>query len=108
MNDLELAALLGDAPRAPDPAFRFDVFARMAERALRRAARRRAGVTVAMFAGIGLAFPAAQAAGFTLAQAEPWLMVAGVVSLAYVLAVLTIEGPHALLARLRLLLRVRV
>jgi hypothetical protein len=104
-NDLELAALLGEAPR-PDPAFRFDVFARMALRSHRRAARRRAAIYVAASAAIGLAFPLAQAIGLTLTEAAPLLMAATALGLAYVLALLPVAGPAALLTRSWRLLRV--
>jgi nitroreductase len=107
-DDLELAALLGEAPRTPDPAFRFDVFARVAQRSRRRAARRRAGIYVAVSAAIGLAFPAAQAIGVTLAAAEPFLLAAAALGLSYTLAVLALDGPGALLTRSRHLLRARV
>ncbi len=104
-GDSELANLLGEAPRTPDPAFRFDVFARMAARSRRRAARQRAAIYVAGFAALGLVFPAAQAIGLTLAEAGPLLMSAGALGLAYALAVL---GPGAALMRSRHLLRVRI
>ena len=42
MNDQELAGLLDAAPNAPDPAFRFEVFKRVAERTRRRIATARA------------------------------------------------------------------
>jgi hypothetical protein len=107
-SDLDLAALLGQAPRAPDAGFRFDVFARMALRSRRRAARRRAASYVAASAAVGLAFPAAQAIGFTSTEAGPLLMAAAVLGLAYGLAVLALDGPGALLLRSRHLLRARV
>lgn len=102
-SDLELAELLGSAPHSRDPGFRFDVFARIAERSNRRSARRRAVACVLTSAAIGLAFPALAALGFTLADAEPWLMVAAAMSIAYVLALLTLEGVGGVVARVRLL-----
>jgi Flp pilus assembly protein TadB len=100
-DDLELAALLGEAPTTPDPGFRFDVLARTAERARRRGAREHAFRTIALFALIGLVFPVAHALGLGLAELQPLLLVAGVLALAYVLAVWTLEGPRAVLARSR-------
>lgn len=100
-NDRMIADLLGEAPRTPDPVFRFDVLAHVAERARRRASRRRAFRTVAAFTLAGLAFPAAEAAGIGWAQAQPLLFVGLIVVAAYVLAVATVQGPRAALARSR-------
>lgn len=107
-DDLDLAALLGEAPRTPDPAFRFDVLALTAERAHRRHARQRAFRLTVVFALIGLIFPLAHTFGLGLAQLQPLLLVAGVLGLAYVLALWTLEGPRAVLARSRVLLRGRL
>jgi len=107
-DDLDLAALLGEAPRTPDPGFRFDVMALAAERAHRRAARQRALRLVLVSTLIGLAFPLAQAFGVGFTEAQPLLLVAGTLGLAYVLALLTIQGPAAVLARSRALLRARI
>lgn len=104
-DDLELAALLGEAPRTPDPGFRFDVLARTSERARRREARRRAFRTIVLFALIGLIFPVTHALGFDWTQLQPLLLVAGVLGLAYVLAVWMLEGRRAVLARSRAMLR---
>lgn len=107
-DDLDLAALLGEAPRTPDPAFRFDVLALTAERARRRQARQRAFRITVLFALFGLIFPLAHTFGLGLAQLQPLLLVAGVLGLAYVLALWTLEGPRAVLARSRVLLRGRL
>lgn len=104
-DDLDLAALLGEAPRTPDPGFRFDVLSVTAERARRRASRQRAFRTTVFFALIGLIFPIAHTLGLGLTELQPLLLVAGVLSLAYVLALWTLEGPRAVLARSRALLR---
>ena len=106
-DDLELAALLGEAPRTPDPGFRFDVLSLTAERARRRQARQRVFRTTALFALVGLVFAAAHTLGVGLAEFQPLLLVAGVLGLAYVLALWTLEGPRAVLARSRALLRIR-
>ena len=107
-DDLELAALLGDAPRTPDPGFRFDVLTLTAERARRGEARQRAFRTTTTFALIGLIFPLAHTFGLGLAQLQPLLLVAGVLGLAYVLALWTLEGPRAVLARSRAVWRGRL
>ena len=106
-DDLELANLLGEAPpNAPDPAFRYDVFARVAERARRRAAVTRGLNQIAAFAAIGLIFPVVQAAGLSLETAQPVLWVAGTLTAAAAVALLTIQGPRGVLARSRAMLRV--
>lgn len=104
-DDFELAALLGEAPKTPDPAFRFDVLLRTAERTRRRKARQNAFRLTAAFALIGLVFPLAHTFGLGLAQLQPLLLVAGLLGLAYVLALWTLEGPRAVLARSRAVLR---
>lgn len=106
-DDLDLAALLGEAPTTPDPGFRFDVLALTTARARRREARQRAFHTMVLFALVGLIFPVAHTFGLSAAQMQPLLLVAAVLALAYVLAVWTIEGPRAVLSRSRLLLRGR-
>lgn len=103
-DDVELAALLGEAPKAPDPGFRYDVLALTAERARRRVARQRALRLMLVSTLIGLVFPLARAFGVGLAEVQPLLLVAGVLALAYVLALLTIDGPRAALARSRAVL----
>lgn len=105
-NDVELANLLGEAPPdRPDPGFRFDVFARLSERARRRAALDRAFRRLAVFAVLGAAFPIAQAAGLTLQAAQPVLLSVGLLALAWALALLTIAGPRGVLAYSRAALR---
>jgi peptidoglycan/LPS O-acetylase OafA/YrhL len=104
-DDRELAALLGEAPRSLDPGFRFDVLVLTAARARRRASRQRAFRTVAAFTLLGLVIAALQALGLRAEALQPLLLVAGVLGLAYVLALLTIDGPRAALARSRALLR---
>lgn len=106
-DDLELAALLGEAPPGSDPGFRIDALARIAVRARRRAARQRAFRTVAGFSLTGLVFAALQALSLSAEALQPLLLVAGVLGLAYVLALLTIDGPRAVLARSRAVLRFR-
>ena len=100
-DDRDMAELLGEAPRRPDPGFRFDVLARAVEGARRQRVRQRALRIVAVFTLLGLVFPLLRAFGVGLAELQPVLLVAGVLALAYVLALLTIEGPRALLARSR-------
>jgi hypothetical protein len=104
-TDRAMADMLGEPPRGPDPGFRIDVFARMAARARRRAAIRRAARLVALFFAIGLFFPVAKALGLTWSAAQPLLIATGLMAGAYLLAALTIEGPRLLLAWPRALLR---
>ncbi len=99
MNEQDLAGLLGASPITPDPVFRFEVFKRIAERARRRAAYRRAARTVAVSSAVGVFFPLAQAAGFTLADAQPLFYTGVVVGLTYFLAREAVKGPHSVLAR---------
>jgi hypothetical protein len=105
-DDLDLANLLGEGPPdGPDPGFRYDVFARVAERARRRAALSRAANQVAAFAAIGLIFPLAQIAGFSWESAQPVVLAAAALTVAAAAAVLTIQGPRGVLARSRAMLR---
>ncbi len=106
-DDLELANLLGEAPpTAADVGFRFDVFARVAERNRRRAGTSRALNQVAIFAAIGAAVPVLQVAGLNLATAaQPMLIAAAALTVAGAAALLTIQGPRVVLARSRTWLR---
>lgn len=104
-NDLDLAALLGEAPKTPDPGFRYDVLQRTALRARRRVSRQKAARLVLFSTLLGLVFPVAQAFHLGFHQLQPLLLVAGALGVAYVLALLTIEGPRAALARSRAILR---
>jgi hypothetical protein len=104
-DDSEMAELLGEAPKTPDPGFRIDVVARVAARARRRAALDRAWKQIVTFTLIGVAFPIAQAFGVTWHSAQPLLLVGAVLVSAYLFAALTIQGPGPLLARSRAILR---
>lgn len=104
-GDQDLAELLGEAPERIDPPFRWGVLARVARRARRRQAARRAFAYALVFTAIGLSFPAAKAVGFDWAELQPLLPVAGALALAYVLATVATEGPRAALTRSRVLLR---
>jgi len=104
-KDLELAALLGEAPQTPDPGFRFDVLSLTSQRARRRASRQRALRLVLVSTLVGLVFPLAQAFGLGFAEMQPLLLVAGVLAFAYVLALWMLEGPRAVLAHSRAVLR---
>lgn len=97
-DDLELAALLGEAPAIPDPTFRYDVFAHLAERARRRHARGRAVRTIGGFTLVGAFFPMAQAAGLGFHEIQPFLVAGGVLAVAGLAALLTIRGPGVVLA----------
>ena len=104
-DDLDMADLLGEAPKTPDPGFRIDVLARVAARARRRAALERAWRHIVIFTLIGAIFPIAQALGFTWQNAQPLVLAGTVLAVAYLLAALTIQGPRPLLARSRAMLR---
>lgn len=107
MNDNELADLLGEAPKTPDPAFRVDVFARITETARRRSAYMRAFRQAGAFVLLGLLIAAAQAFGLNWDSARPVVLVAVVVGAAYLFAHLTMQGPGAVVARSRAALRGR-
>lgn len=98
-DDLSLAALLGEAPQTPDPGFRFDVFARMAEQERRRKARQRGMQQVAMFTAMGLVLALIQTASAHAGAWTPLLGVAGALALSGAFAFAVIVGPKAALAR---------
>lgn len=101
-DDLDLANLLGEAPAAvADPVFRYDVLARAASRARRRASLQRALDQVAVFAAIGLVFPLARAAGLSFDTAQPVALAGGVLAAAALVGVLSLYGPRGALARSR-------
>lgn len=106
-DDQGLAELLGQAPRAPDPAFRYDVFTLAAERARRRHARANAVRVTAFFTLMGLVFPAAQAAGISFTDMQPILSAGAALAVAGLAALLTIQGPGVVLAYSRAALRAR-
>jgi hypothetical protein len=97
MNDTDLAGLLGEAPRMPDPGFRIDVFALMAHRAQRRAALRRGAKVFAVFTLIGLMFPIAQGLGVTGADAQAMATAGGLLGASYLTAALTLKSRGVLL-----------
>lgn len=98
-DDRTLADLLGVAPASPDPGFRMDVLALVTQRRRRRRAMRHAVRVAGVFAAVGLAFPAAAAAGVTVADAQSVLAAFAAMGLAYFAALLSIAGPKAVLAR---------
>ncbi|MBY0562573.1 MAG: hypothetical protein K2P58_00200 [Hyphomonadaceae bacterium] len=104
-NDITLAALLGEAPKTPDPGFRIDVLARVALKRKRRAAAIRGLKLIAAFTGVGLIAPLAGAFGMTAADVQPLLASAGAIVAGYLVALLATQGPAATLARSRALLR---
>jgi len=106
MDDLALAALLGEAPRTPDPGFRLDVFARMTARAHKRAAVERALLQVAAFTALGLVVGLVQFASMEAHALLPVLGVAGALALACAFALAVIAGPKAALARVSAVLRI--
>lgn len=104
-DDRALAALLGEAPKTPDPGFRIDVFARMSERAQRRAAHARAALHVAAFTALGILLALVQSASAHAGAWMPMLAAAGALLVSGVFALAVIEGPKAALARSAALLR---
>lgn len=103
MNDERfMAELLGDTARTPDPRFRLDVFARIAERGRRREAAERAALQVAVFTGLGLMARVAQTAGFSQEAAMPVLMTGAILAAAGAFAWTIAAGPKRVLARLNL------
>lgn len=103
MTDQELADLLGAAPtKAPDPAFRYDVLARAAAHASRRAARTRSLRYAGVLTLVGLAGAGLQAIG----AGGPALAAAGVSAVIYCFALAAIEGPKRAIERSRALLHV--
>lgn len=96
-DDLELAALLGEAPpETPDPGFRYDVFARITVNGRRRAARRKALTIAGGFTLLGVALAAAQGAGLSFDR-DAAMLAAGALVLAFAAAAFSIGGPSALL-----------
>ena len=94
-----IADLLGEAPATPDPSFRHDVFARVAQRGRREASLRRAARSVGIMTAIGLGCAAVQAAGLTWDAAQPILAAAAALGGAFLFAAVSIQGPRAVLAR---------
>lgn len=105
-DDLELAALLGEAPKTPDPGFRYDVLARVAEHAQRRAAFVRGFKQAGALTLLGISVPLAQALGLGAHQLQPMLLALAAVGCAYILALTFIRGPSVLRAGSRLRVRV--
>jgi len=101
MNDDErlIADLLGQAPATPDPGFRYDVFARVAQRGRREASLRRAARSFGVMTAIGLGCGVVQASGLTWETAQPILAAAAGLGVAFLFAAISIEGPRAVLAR---------
>jgi len=70
-DERAIAEMLGQTPAAPDFAFRGDVFARIAQRAARRAAADRAMRQAGVFAALGVACAALQRVAPDFAWAQP-------------------------------------
>ncbi|HVK79607.1 MAG TPA: hypothetical protein VM915_03255 [Verrucomicrobiae bacterium] len=100
-DDLSLAALLGEAPKTPDPGFRFDVLARVSARAARREAWTRGLMQVAAFTAVGLLVALVQFGSVSSGAWTPVLSVAGALAASGVFALVVIQGPKAALARAR-------
>lgn len=100
-DDLSLAALLGEAPKTPDPGFRFDVLARVSERAAKREAWTRGLMQVATFTAVGLLLALVQVASVSAGAWTPVLSAGGALAVSGVFALVVILGPKAALARAR-------
>lgn len=108
MTDEDLANLLGAKPATPDPAFRFDVLARAAQHAQRRAAQTRALNIILISSAVGAFFAMTPAVGFRIENAEPLLYAAAAVASAFIFAQETIKGRRSPLARAFAHLRFRL
>ena len=108
MTDEDLANLLGEKPATPDPAFRFDVLARAAQRAQRRAAQVRAVNITLISCAVGGFFALSQTFGFRIETAQPLIYALVAIGCAYVLAQETIKGRRSPFARAFAHLRFRV
>jgi hypothetical protein len=108
MTDEDLANLLGEKPATPDVAFRFDVFARAAQHAQRRAARARALNIILISSGVGAFFALTQAVGFRIENAQPLFYALVAMGCTYVLAQETIRGSRSPFARAFAHLRFRL
>lgn len=95
-TDRDLADLLGETPRASDPAFRVAVLARAALQGRRRAARHRAIQLFALCAALGLMLAALPTLTIAWADVRPLSLVAGALVFAFAFAAAAIEGPSRL------------
>lgn len=94
-----IADLLGEAPATPDPSFRYDVFARVAQSGRREASLRRAARSFGTMTAIGLGCAVTQASGLTWETAQPILVAVAALGAAFLFAAVSIQGPRAVLAR---------
>ncbi len=108
MTDEEFANLLGEKPATPDPGFRFDVLARAAQHAQRRAAHIRTVNIVLISCAVGAFFAMSQALGFTIETAQPLFYAFVAVACAFILAQETIKGRRSPFARAFAHLRFRL
>src|SRR5688572_30190323 len=90
MTDDELSALLDEGPARSPTHFRGDVLVRIAERASRRAAQRKALLQVAGFTAAGAVVALVQVSGMDLA---PVGLTVGALSVAFMAAFVSIQGP---------------
>jgi hypothetical protein len=96
-DDAFLADLLGEVPRTPDPGFRFEVLARVAQRRQRRAALMRATYWIVSSLVAALVFALAGAFGMSPEVVQVLGACSGAVLVAYVAAQAAIHGPRAAL-----------
>ena len=107
-SDLELAALLGEAPAPTDVAFRIGALTRVGLAKRRRAVRLKAARTLALFTGVGVLFAMAEAFGMPRSDAVLLLLSVGVAVLGYFSARAMSEGPARLAMSPLALLRSRL
>ncbi len=96
-DDTFLADLLGKAPRTPDPGFRIDVLARVAQRRQRRAALMRAMCWIVASLLVGLVFALAGAFGMPSEIVQVLGACSGAVVVAHMGALVAINGARAAL-----------
>lgn len=107
-DEKAIAELLGAAPRSPDPGFRFDVFARVATRARRRAQIWTALRQVMLFAAAGAFVAVLQRAHLDWSELQPPLFTAGTLIGAALASSVLIGGPRRLRADAAAALRGRI
>jgi peptidoglycan/LPS O-acetylase OafA/YrhL len=98
-DDAFLAEMLGEAPRTPDPGFRIEVLARVAQRRQRRAALMRAAYWIVASLVAGLVFALAGAFGMSTETVQVLGACFGAVILGYLVAQTAIHGPRAALSQ---------
>ena len=107
-DERTIADLLGTTPRTPDPGFRFDVFARVAAHARRRAQIWTALRQIMLFAALGAFAAVLQRAQLNWSELQPALFSAGTLIGAALVSSVLIGGPRRLRADAAAALRGRI